>query len=623
MAVTYTENEEEIVLNGVRYPIVGLVRESLSSIAPPKIVIGDTTRDSRQVSSVISVTDLRGGIGLEHYDGAVTVDRLWWSTSQTRYKGHQVLPALATATATSGEASVLSIPVIAELLNAVYVAFNLKVFKYNNVTDNWDSSVHTLPDTPVDEQVFTLAGTTYLAISTDTGYTYTSDGASWTDDSQDAKYLSFWDDKLWGITNAGQLWFSHAIGTETNDAILELPAGSVTGLFVARPGSGDTVLYAATKEGLYVHDFLNTRFIKTGLSLPKHPHNGLGNTVWRENIFISTGLSVYRYSTGSGGAVVSIVGPDRDDGLPAAYVGTIIKLIPTPNDLIAFVDGTAQSTAAVLSAGQAITGHISTVFGVPEGQSSILSWNELGWETTWISSSAAAPLNTGLVSTAYDKYRVWYGLGNTVYYIDLQANILNPRKVSTFRYALSSRTEYPWYNAAAEDLDSVALRVKIEVQGASSTETVKLGYQLDGIETDVTLGTITSDGVAVYDLPITGDTGEGVVFQDIRIVLDLARGDNALLSPDVRAVTLEFIKTQTAVFGYQFTIDIPRNGYMGQSPKEMRASLKTAAARKPLVNFNYKNNDNTQKWVRILQLADTNITGDDDSGTVTVSLVEV
>ena len=92
-----------------------------------------------------------------------------------------------------------------------------------------------------------MGGTLYLIIAHTGGYTYTSDASSFTDDTTDAKFLTFWDDKLWGIDNTGQMWYASSIGTEVNDAKLPLPNGHVTDLFVARNASGNPVIYAMTK----------------------------------------------------------------------------------------------------------------------------------------------------------------------------------------------------------------------------------------------------------------------------------------------------------------------------------------------------------------------------------------
>ena len=60
-----------------------------------------------------------------------------------------------------------------------------------------------------------------------------------------------------------------------------MPDGHVTDLFVARNASGNPILYAMTKEGLYAHDATNALWVETQLALPFHNENGKGSTRWR------------------------------------------------------------------------------------------------------------------------------------------------------------------------------------------------------------------------------------------------------------------------------------------------------------------------------------------------------
>jgi len=107
-----------------------------------------------------------------------------------------------------------------------------------------------------------------------------SDGATvslgWTTDAQDTEFLTVWDDRLWGISNTGQLWWAITAGDETTDAKIPLPDDYVTGMFVARDAGGEPIIYVATKKGLFAHDAANQRFIETQLFLPFHPDAGKG-----------------------------------------------------------------------------------------------------------------------------------------------------------------------------------------------------------------------------------------------------------------------------------------------------------------------------------------------------------
>ena len=58
-------DHNEVSINGVYYPTNRPVQAVLASLYPPKITIGDTTRDSQTRESVISWADWCGGLGTE------------------------------------------------------------------------------------------------------------------------------------------------------------------------------------------------------------------------------------------------------------------------------------------------------------------------------------------------------------------------------------------------------------------------------------------------------------------------------------------------------------------------------------------------------------------------------
>lgn len=94
MGRVYRSNE--ILLNSLAYPIKGLVRPSLVSTFPQKMVVGDFTKDDEVVASTWIISDQRGGCLIEEMEENIHADRFYWSTCNTDYKGHIVLPPLAT-----------------------------------------------------------------------------------------------------------------------------------------------------------------------------------------------------------------------------------------------------------------------------------------------------------------------------------------------------------------------------------------------------------------------------------------------------------------------------------------------------------------------------------------------
>ena len=96
MAITIV-NSNELMLNSVRYPLIGGIKPELTSIWPEKLVTGDYTKASDINKDSWVISDQRGGIGIEEMDEQKDADRCWWSTCNLDYRGHIILPPLATA----------------------------------------------------------------------------------------------------------------------------------------------------------------------------------------------------------------------------------------------------------------------------------------------------------------------------------------------------------------------------------------------------------------------------------------------------------------------------------------------------------------------------------------------
>ena len=668
------ETTNEISLGGVYYPIVRPVQSVLASIYPSKVVIGDTSKDSQTRTSVIAWSDWRGGIGIDRMEEGRDVNRAWWSDCQLRYKNHLILGNLANQTesiahglAKAGAGT--GIAAINEFGDKIYAVWNgtngesPKLYVYNNTSDYWwdgrteDQAigVHAsdsfgVPDQVTDSLNFVKNdNTNYLVLahydSNGTGYSYAtvpsydgSNNAAWTNDTADTKYLAQWDDRLWGISHSGQLWYAFTPGTETNDAQLPLPAGYVTGLFVARDAGGEPILYAATKKGLWAHDAANARFVKTEVEFPFHPHAGKGTERWRDSIYFPSGLGLYRYVNGANAAVLTVTGPDRDDGLPESNRGTIMLTAGTHNELLVGVDATTAPNITSADsvpfqwqtgAGSGIGGHGSMVIDAGTGYSSILGYNELGWEAKWVADTAGRRIDAMHVSNAYsdvnENYRAWFGFNDNVYYMKLPVDIINPSRVTEFEYAESGTHETPWFNAGQSEVDKLALKLKVETQDCSSTETVIVQYATNYSESYTSMGTITSDGITTY----TFGSGVGTDFRSIKFKLTLARTTTTSTAnykkktPDVVSMTLEWRKKLPAKWGHQVQLDLNKE-YKGKTPKELRTALVTAIESKTLNEFTFRDDSGGTRnyYVDVVSATGLEYTGHDERGISTINLVE-
>ena len=615
--------KNEVFLNGNYYPITRPVQQVLASIYPAKVVIGDTTRDSQARASVISWSDFRGGIGVERMEGATDVDRSWFSTCSLRYKRHLVLPA-KTISVSNSNATGESLDILQEFNGSLYgIWSDKKVYKYESGSDTFGSALDTLPDIATDALEVRMGGTLYLVIAHTGGYTYTSNASSFTDDTADTKFLAFWNDKLWGISNTGQLWYASTLGSETNDAKLPLPDGHVTDLFVARNASGNPILYAMTKEGLYAHDSTNALWVETQLALPFHNENGKGSIRWRDSVYIPAGLGIYKYINGTNSAVVSVIGPDKDHGLPSDYRGSISKLLGTHNDLIALVDGTlTPSNVDMFASGE------SHVMDDTTGYSTVLGYNEMGWEVKWASSGTdqGKKITAGFVSdvggtlTATNPYRLYWGFDGSLYYQQLQSDVINPTQVVNYNYEdnVDGIHYTPWFSADQVEVDKLALKLKVETADCNSNQTVKIEYATDYVETYTTMGTITSNGITTY----TFGSSLGTTFRSIQFKITLAT-NTKITSPDMISLTLEYRKKLDTKFGWSVNIDINKT-YKGSSSKAMRSNILSAIQSNTLLEFTYRDDSSTNRnyYVDITNAQGLEETAYDERGTTQLLLTE-
>ena len=642
---------DEISLNSVRYPIEGPVTTVLASIYPSTVVLGDTTKDSQLRASVAAWGDFRGGIGAEEVVSIEDpLNRAWWSELNLRHQGHLVMAPL---TSYAAEDTTAIIGTIVEFKNEIYATANsgssTTLHKYDEVTSTWGSNLQTMDADATDSIALSLGTTDYMIIATGSSYYYSTDGSSISSDTTNVKYLADWDDRLWGIDADGQLWWANAIGTEVNDALLPLWAGNdaVADLFVASSGTGEPILYAATRRGLWAHDAQNSRFVQTELSLPFHPQAGEGCVRWRDSIYYPAGLGVYRYTPGASTTFVTAMGPDRDDGVPKLYKGSITGLIGSQNDLFAMVDGSAPPAEqpTVLGTDSSI-GDSPAVEGT--GYSSIMAWNEQGWEVRWVTDNAQNnQMPAGLVSNAYSsptakkatKYRLYWAELRTLRYQQLPVAVENPRQLGTFSYAAKGTHITPWFSAGQAEVEKLALRLKVEVESASSSETVACYYALDGDDSDSAWVLLTDTHTSDSTFSASSDkiTGSGITtflfggvsaptgtaFRSIRFKLIFARGSDLSKSPDVRSTTLEFRKKLPAKWGHSVTVDL-QQPYGGRSTNELRAALVDAAEATSLVEFTFRDDGSNERnyYVDVSAVEGLEFTGHNESGTTKVLLVE-
>lgn len=577
---TRVVERDEILIDDHRYKVTGAIRQSLLNRPPGKITIGDYTDASNPMASEFSLGDFRDGIGVERGDISAHTGRVWFATGQIRYRDAYILGRRAVLTAAGPTAEVQTLTIFK---NELYGTYGTAVHLYDNSGDSWGSSIRTLASNATDAKVGILfpggTATETLVIANGTDVDYATDSSTWAENTGQAiKYLIFWGDLLWGITNAGRLYFTDDLSaTWSEDAQLPLPAGSVTGLEVARGPDRESHIYAVTKQGLYVHDRANARFLPTDLELPEHIDGGKGHEVWRASIYTSAGNAVYGFQAGSDTTDVGVVGPDLDDGLPDGKRGTINKLIGSHNELFAFLDASSAQGVSGLSTrvSRGVRFHHGVTFPATSGFSLILGWNARGWETKWLSGETARSISAGVVGTAYNTYRLWWAANQRVYYMTLPVDVVNPLQIPTQQYESEAVLETPWFDMGIRNQQKLALASIVDTIHPSTSETVKIEYATNLEETYTTIATKSETGEVEYRLPSSVDS-TGVPFRWWKWRITLARGSTNTNTPQLVRITLVWRPRTETIYRIDATLDLTKD-YAGlpvnQQLKNLRDSL--------------------------------------------------
>lgn len=733
-------DDNEIILNGVAYPIIGSVQPILESNFAEKMVTGDYTKDSLPGVSAWVLSDFRNGILLEEMDESQTAEttQCYWSTCELSFKGHLVPRRLATEITVP--ASVATAPTITNTdmeLDSTWTGGSQEDIIIHAGSHSWstDGGLNVYQDasnwtTAWQGHWFCFAGWVLtgtasdarLTINDGVGTSYSSYHAGdsnwnwlWVTRKLDAsatrlrvglnrsnadayfddvvlrspsatnsgEFANFngecymgWgntvsklnsagdefeaiyimpaditdvlsgpndclyiflgdDDEYWymdtdedfaetDVTNAdmGIVWDSKLFKLDTDGVIYDtttpnaaspswntdgdlrdagLSSGDANSLRLYRDAAGTMQIYAGTKEGLFSHDFDNDVWIATELALPRQTTTGMGFVHWREYAYLSAGLGMAVYSTGEAGTSIGFAGLDLQDGLPTGRGGEIVKLIKGFNEIFALVDSTYEGSSS---------------------RSTVMAYDGNGWQCWWEAGSNNLAMYTGIVTTKA-RYSLIFRAGTSVYWLPLQSNIRNPKKVSTFTYEAAAIHISPWFDANWQLGTKLALQLNVFCKDTTANETVVVKYRTDHANTDIdtgwtTLGTIAAAGDGV-ETEYTFGSSLGENFKSIQFRFDLARGGTSTNCPDVLYATLYYQKIIPPVWGWQVTIDCTKQ-HKGKSPEQLLAAVKTAAELETLTPFIYDDDSGTQ-YVRVMDVRGAHQTGSEKRGTYNVLVV--
>ncbi len=388
-------------------------------------------------------------------------------------------------------------------------------------------------------------------------------GASWTNCAKDAggglasAYLALYLNRMVTINNQNVGFsYSPVNDIETNwierASFPNLPL-KFTDLFVGRDAGDDPALYFLTPKGMYYLDvFSNFVFGPTEVTWEYDSASGKVGFYGRGGHYIAVGKGIYNIDKGN----VTLIGPDRDDGLPEALQGAITDMIQVGFWLVISIDGGTSNKSSILK--RYITGN--------------------HWHTVYVGS-----VNTPIKTLFWDSGTLYFGEGTNVKSLPFSNATDNVAKLSTHTYSASGDILYPYFHSEFEAMPKVAHKIRGVTQDCDADDKITIYYRTDSTTSWTTLGSFTtSPRPTALPFPASGD-GIGVSFERIQFKASYAQGATTTNSPKLESLTLEYRVVPPVLWGWDFQVQAISSG--DESGQDIIDKLKTAIETGTLMSF--------------------------------------
>lgn len=599
----------------------------MSSTFPQKIVIGDYGKDDNNFISTYSVSDFSGGMGLWKYENTNDPSQYnyyWDGQNIDTLNGTLTLGPLATSIGSPVSTSNF-IHSLGLFDGNLVVSAITSAYAHNGTS--WGSGV-SLGTTAM--QIKNFKGRMFFVRRSGYSYQTTAGGAATNVGDPDAICVEVWDGNIWALDTSFQLWKS-----DTGDSgdwgagLASLPistvghgvGGEVVGAkLVVFDSEAGEILYALTTAGrAYAYDAVNDKWIEQKLSFPAwrvtqsgfNQYPDIIGTIYGDDMIYRTGnFGVYKINY-DGRLVVDDISLGYKFGVPTNY-----------NNWFESFTANNHWTFATF-AGNLVT----------NGEWAVLVFNGKGWhpirnsESSTQSITASRPIVVGgLSSTIIERlYFVEHDDGNGyhVRWINTDALRQHPLTNTTRTYCTAGNIELPYFAGGYEAQQKTALKIRVKLLGAGTTETVQVAYRLDG-----STGAYTNLGSAVNsDTETTiyfGTNSEGLAFKSIQFKLSLVRGATTTSAPKLEYFHLDFIRNPEVLRGFNVTIDCTSE-IGGETVSEQVDRLWAIIGTSTLGTFSYRDDaGNTRSYlVKAMVPQGMEETAHDERGVYRLFLVEL
>lgn len=381
----------------------------------------------------------------------------------------------------------------------------------------------------------------------------------------------------------------------------------IDGEFIAWPESLDNAWFIGSADGptgepqvymragrkLHVLDFYARRMIPIEIGAAGSLITGC---LHQGQVAVSDGWNVYLYAP-RGNSVRNIGFPKKPGfGIPPNMLGKssgvqqVAYIFSSDDYLMAVVTDTSDSS------------HPATTLYRHNG----LGWHQVGAQMTDFLGyyGFQAFFGGATIAQATTRYIIIPGVAGAVtdnttdltsvsvgYYQFTLPNLTHQSTVGLDTFGASGASFITgWIDGGFLDISGTLLRLNIDAWSLTSTETVKIEYQLDNNEAGSWTQMVdSSNNAAVFDDTHSvlyfsqASPKAGVQFRTVRFRISLNRGSTATLSPEVRALTLVYIKIPPLRTSWTFQVDCNRMIEQSKTGGNTTFQVDGVAATLPLI----------------------------------------
>jgi len=439
----------------------GSVSQQVVDLFPSRISINDAGRAPGGLASSITLQDASAGLGIHQMRQDGSAGRFDWSTCYTEFPNQVTLPAAKTARPNADAAARVPRCGIA-WKNKVYVAFDDRVYGWTEGV-GWGASLHTFPggSTPTSDPV---PWGSYLFFFLGAAGIDFTDGTTWTHIAQDAVAGVVIGDVLLIVTSGGLVR-----RTATQPPLLASFSDVVSvddapsAMFAYTVADGTIAAYVVGARTLYAIDTDTTTAWQAGPRFGPSPWPIRAVVYTGDNtVYIAQGASVVSWD---GDTANAALGLDRDDGLPIACRGGIVRLANGNDRVFALVDASKLDLPDDMDLYSG--GPWDDTLGGASACAVVYARTGRGWHYR----AQVEDVTSGsmlFLSDSEGTYRLWFAIDGVTYTTTLQQNLWNPVDERTIEWAASGYHDWPDLTLSFLEHPKKWIAVQLRAAGTSN-----------------------------------------------------------------------------------------------------------------------------------------------------------